>query len=54
MAFPFAWHQAQIEEFVDAVEAGRDPASNGHTALRVHRLIDAIVQSSRDGVRVEV
>ena len=54
MAFPFDWHKAQIAEFVDAVEAGRDPASSGHTALRVHGLIDAIIASSREGRRVEV
>lgn len=54
MAFPFDWHKAQIAEFADAVEAGRDPASNGHTALGVHRLIDAIIASSREGRRVSV
>ncbi len=54
MAFPFAWHQAQIAEFVDAVQAGRDPYSNGDTALRVHRLIDALLLSSREGRQVEV
>jgi predicted dehydrogenase len=54
MAFPFDWHKAQIAEFVDAVLAGRDPASNGRTALRVHRLIDALVESSREGRRISV
>jgi predicted dehydrogenase len=54
MAFPFDWHQAQIAEFVAAVQAGRDPASSGLTALRVHRLIDALLASSREGRAVEV
>lgn len=54
MAFPFDWHKAQIEEFVTAVRAGREPVSNGRTALRVHRLIDAIMASGREGRRVEV
>lgn len=54
MAFPYDWHKAQIEEFVDAVQAGRDPVSNGRTALRVHRLIDALLRSSREGQQVEV
>jgi predicted dehydrogenase len=54
MAFPFDWHQAQIADFVEAVRAGRDPQSNGHTALRVHRLIDALLASSRDGRQVKV
>jgi predicted dehydrogenase len=54
MAFPFDWHKAQIEEFVDAVQAGREPESNGRTALAVHRLIEAVMRSSREGRRVEV
>lgn len=54
MAFPFDWHKAQIAEFVDAVQAGRDPASNGRTALNVHRLIDALLRSSREGRLVPV
>lgn len=54
MAFPFDWHQAQIAEFVDAARAGRDPLSNGRTALRVHRLIDALLASSREGRQVAV
>ena len=54
MAFPFAWHKAQIEDFVAAVQAGQDPISSGHTALNVHRLIDALLTSSREGRTTEV
>ena len=54
MAFPFDWHAAQIAEFADAVRAGRDPVSTGHTALRVHRLIDALMRSAKGGQRVTV
>jgi UDP-N-acetyl-2-amino-2-deoxyglucuronate dehydrogenase len=54
MAFPFDWHAAQIAEFADAVRAGRDPVSNGHTALLVHRLIEAMMVSAREGKRVVV
>lgn len=54
MAFPFEWHQAQIEDFVDAVRQERQPLSNGRTALRVHRLIDALMRSSKEGRRVEL
>jgi UDP-N-acetyl-2-amino-2-deoxyglucuronate dehydrogenase len=54
MAFPFDWHQAQIAEFVEAVQAGREPASSGRTALEVHRLIDALMRSSRDRRQVEL
>jgi UDP-N-acetyl-2-amino-2-deoxyglucuronate dehydrogenase len=54
MAFPFDWHMAQIAEFAEAVQAGRQPVSTGHTALEVHRLIDALIRSGKDGKRVEV
>ena len=54
MAFPFDWHAAQIAEFADAVGHDREPLSTGHTALHVHRLIDALMASSRAGKRVSV
>ncbi|MEQ9635452.1 MAG: Gfo/Idh/MocA family oxidoreductase [Devosia marina] len=54
MAFPFLWHQAQIADFAEAVQAGRQPVSTGHTALNVHRLIDALIRSGKEGKRVAV
>ena len=54
MAFPFDWHAAQIADFADAVRSDRQPLSNGHTALHVHRLIDAMMRSAREGKRVVV
>jgi hypothetical protein len=33
----------------DAVEQGRDPAVTGKAALEVHRLIDALLPSAREG-----
>lgn len=54
MAFPHEWHRAQISEFVDAVKAGRDPISNGRTALDVHHLIDALLSSAKNGVLTRV
>ncbi len=54
MAFPFDWHQAQIEDFVEAVRQDRQPLSTGHSALNVHRLIEALIRSGREGKRVEV
>jgi predicted dehydrogenase len=54
MAFPFAWHKAQIADFAEAIHAGRQPVSTGVTALRVHRLIDALMTSARQGTRVEL
>lgn len=49
MAFPHEWHRDQISEFIDAVRANRDPISNGHTGLEVHRLIDALLTSAKTG-----
>lgn len=54
MAFPFDWHQAQIEDFIEAVRQDRQPLSTGHSAFNVHRLIDALIRSGREGRRVEV
>ncbi|KQX38232.1 hypothetical protein ASD04_11515 [Devosia sp. Root436] len=54
MAFPFDWHAAQIADFADAVRHDRQPLSNGHTALQVHRLIDAMMASAQQGRRVAV
>ncbi|SFV38272.1 Predicted dehydrogenase [Devosia crocina] len=54
MAFPFDWHMAQIADFADAVQDGRQPVSTGRTALAVHRLIDALIRSGREGRRVTV
>ncbi len=54
MAFPFAWHKAQIADFADAIRTGRQPVSTGVSALRVHRLIDALMTSARQGTRVHL
>lgn len=52
MAFPYDWHMAQIADFAEAIRAGRQPVSTGKTALAVHRLIDALIASSREGRRI--
>jgi UDP-N-acetyl-2-amino-2-deoxyglucuronate dehydrogenase len=54
MAFPFDWHMGLIADFVASVQAGRDPQSSGDTALVVHRLIDALLLSAREGRQVDV
>lgn len=46
MAFSHDAHRAVIADFLDAVAAGREPAVSGREALRVHRLIDAILASA--------
>ncbi|WP_421723110.1 Gfo/Idh/MocA family protein [Bauldia sp.] len=47
MDFPHDWHLALITDFLDAVEAGRDPTVTARDGLKVHRLIDALLESSR-------
>jgi UDP-N-acetyl-2-amino-2-deoxyglucuronate dehydrogenase len=54
MAFDHGPHRAVIADFLDAVATGRAPAIDGRSALRVHRLIDAILESARTGERAKV
>jgi len=54
MAFPHQHHRAVIEDFLDAIDGDRDPAVTGREALKVHRLIAAILRSSETGERVAV
>ncbi len=54
MAFSHDAHRAVIADFLDALDAGREPAISGREALRVHRLIEAILASSRAGREVAV
>ncbi len=54
MDFPHDWHKAVIEDFLAAARAGRQPQSNGHTALEVHKLIDALIKSSNEGRRIDL
>lgn len=49
MAFSHEAHKALITDFVDAVETGREPAVSGREALKVHLLIEALLQSSQTG-----
>jgi predicted dehydrogenase len=49
MAFSHQHHSAVIADFLDAVEKGREPMVTGREALKVHRLIDAILASSETG-----
>lgn len=48
MAFTHEWHQAVIEDFAEALRSDRLPLAPGRAALAVHRLIDAVVLSSRE------
>jgi len=46
MAFSHQPHRAVIEDFLDAVAAGREPRLAGAGALRVHRFIDRLLESA--------
>jgi predicted dehydrogenase len=46
MAFPHSFHRRLIEDFIGAIEEGREPRVSGEEALKVHRLIDALLASS--------
>lgn len=48
MAFPHDWHASAQRDFLEAVRDGRQPGATGAEALNVHRLIDALVLSSRE------
>ncbi|MEW9806001.1 Gfo/Idh/MocA family protein [Mesorhizobium sp. ZMM04-5] len=54
MAFPHHHHRAVIEDFIEAIDEARAPAVSGSEALKVHRLIDAILRSAETGERAAV
>ena len=54
MDFPHDWHRDAIADFLDAVEEGRPPRVTGREALRVHRLIDALVAAGKGDAPVRV
>lgn len=49
MAFPHDYHRGVIADFFDAVDSGREPEISGEEGLRVHRLIDALLEGSATG-----
>ena len=49
MAFDHGPHRALLQDFVRAVQAGREPAVSGRSALDVQRVIEAVMASSRSG-----
>lgn len=54
MAFPHGWHRDLIAAFAEAVRQDREPVPSGRDALHVHRLIDALIASSRERRAVEI
>lgn len=54
MAFPHHWHRELIRDFAESVRENRDPIADGEAGLHVHRLIDALIRSSRTGTAVSL
>jgi UDP-N-acetyl-2-amino-2-deoxyglucuronate dehydrogenase len=54
MAFPHDWHRAVMADFAAAIRENREPRVTGEEALRVHRLIDALIAAGDGGKPVEV
>lgn len=54
MAFPHDYHRAVMADFVQAVASGGRPRVHGEEALKVHRLIDALIAAGRTGAVVRV
>jgi UDP-N-acetyl-2-amino-2-deoxyglucuronate dehydrogenase len=54
MDFPHDAHRAMIADFLDAIAARRSPRVSGREALKVHRFIDALLQSSAERRQVAV
>jgi UDP-N-acetyl-2-amino-2-deoxyglucuronate dehydrogenase len=52
MAFPHDYHRSVWRDFLEAVRTDREPRVNGEEALRVHRLIDALLASAASGTPV--
>ncbi|MBK1842138.1 Gfo/Idh/MocA family oxidoreductase [Azospirillum sp. YIM B02556] len=54
MAFSHQHHRAVLSDFLDALDEGRRPRVDGREALKVHRLIEAMLEASGSGKTVEV
>jgi predicted dehydrogenase len=54
MAFPNDWHRGVIADFLEALDGKREPVVSGAEALKVHHLIDAMLEAGRTGETVKV
>ena len=54
MAFKSSWHGGVIADFADAITQQKTPMASGREALKVHRLIDALLASSEQKQAVNV
>jgi predicted dehydrogenase len=54
MAFPFDWHKSLIKSFALSLNNNKSPVVSGEEALKVHNLIDALIESSNKGALVKI
>jgi predicted dehydrogenase len=54
MAFPHDYHRAVMADFAEAIREGCPPRVTGEEALKVHRLIDALIAAGRSEGRLTV
>ncbi|MEP6559093.1 MAG: Gfo/Idh/MocA family oxidoreductase [Burkholderiales bacterium] len=54
MGFDHAPHRAVLQDFFEAVRTGRAPAVTGRSALGVHRVIAAIVESAQTSEAIDL
>lgn len=54
MAYPHDYHRAVMADFIDAIQNDRAPRVTGEEALKVHRLIDALIETGKTGRPVAV
>jgi predicted dehydrogenase len=54
MAFPHDYHLGVWRDFLDAIDTGRPPRISGVEALKVHRLIDAMLAAGTSGRKIEI
>ena len=54
MAFPFDWHKSLIKNFALSLNDNKSTIVSGEEALKVHTLIDALIESSNKGILVKI
>lgn len=54
MDFPHDFHRAVMADFCAAIREGRPPRVTGQEALKVHHLIDALIETGKTGAAVQV
>ena len=54
MAFPYDWHKELITKFTQSIINDTEPSISGEEALKVHYLIDGLIESSREGRLVKI